>query len=686
MLGLTNTAMNVVVSAMVAIFTPPAQVTPSEWAAKNLVVPDGPRAGKLWDPKFTPYIVEPLDNMGPESPVNRQAVRKSAQTGFTMMAIAGTGHSIDVDPIGGLLMVQPTKDALDKFLRDKFNPTVEQSKSLARKVAPQISRSGEGSTAYNKRYPGGSAAFVIANSAAALRSMTKRRVIKDEASEYPADLEGQGSPHAMIEARRLSFIASGDWKETSISTPTVVGACYIDEAYKAGDQRRWHVDCPGCGEPFVFAFGKHFRFTESFPFEAHYVAPCCGTVIEHAQKNELVRMGSARAPVNAFLDRLGLRNGWIATQPGPGRYPSYHFDALSSPVTTWDYIAEKYIEARTSSGALQGFYNLVLGEAYEVRGDAPDHERLFERREDYRKLHIPDRGLMLTAFADVQMRGIYYEVVAWAPNRESWVVDADVIAGDTVDPHAGAFAALDEIYRREYVDAFGGRRGVDAFGVDSGFRSHVVYEWCRTRHKAYATKGVEGWARPALGMPSLQDVDLDGRRVTHGVRLWPIGNWPLKGHWYEDLRRVQTNGVFPAGYCHFGRFLDTNYFRQITAEYLVPSSDRRYRSKPWQIRGKEDNHWLDCRIGNMALADHLGVSRMTEEEWKVLARERAAPLLDQGDMFAPKPIAVSQSVAAAERAAPSATAVQSDDQPQRQASGFSDEWIGRDTSDWFNRG
>jgi phage terminase large subunit GpA-like protein len=33
---------------------------------------------------------------------------------------------------------------------------------------------------------------------------------------------------------------------------------------------------------------------------------------------------------------------------------------------------------------------------------------------------------MLTAAADVQMHGIYVEVVAWAPNRESWVIFADV--------------------------------------------------------------------------------------------------------------------------------------------------------------------------------------------------------------------------------------------------------------------
>src|SRR5579884_1492769 len=262
----------VLVRALRAILAPPAELTPSLWAAVNLVLPDGPHAGERWDPYLTPYVLEPLDNMGPASPVNKQVIRKSAQTGFTIMAIAGVGHSIACDPHGGIMLVQPTQDALDKFIRDKLTPAIEATPALKTKVAPQIARSGEGSTAYNKRYPGGSLALVIANSSAALRSITKKRRIKDEASEYPRDLDGQGSPHAMIEARGETFLASGDWKETSISTPTIVGECYISEEFERGDQRYWHVDCPGCGEPFIFRFGHNFKFNDTYPYKAHYIA------------------------------------------------------------------------------------------------------------------------------------------------------------------------------------------------------------------------------------------------------------------------------------------------------------------------------------------------------------------------------------------------------------------------------
>jgi phage terminase large subunit GpA-like protein len=694
MLKFKNSGVALFAAEIEELARPPRKVLPAEWAAQNLIVPDGPRANELWSAELTPYVIEPLNNSGPESPVNKWAIRKSAQTGFTVMAIAIVGSTIATDPSGGILLVQPTDGALADFIADKLNPAIEHTKALKAKVKPQVSRSGEGSTTYLKRYPGGSMALAIANSTADLRSKTKRKIIKDEASEYPADLDGQGSPHTMIEARYESFLATGDWKEVNISTPTVKGACYIDEQFSAGDQRFWHVPCPHCGGKFSFRFGPNFKFNDAFPYQAHYIAPCCGSVIEAHEKNALVRKGE-----------------WIATDPAPGKFPSYHIDAMSSPFVPWDKIAERWINAQGDPAKLKAFYNLTLGEAFEIKGDAPDHVRLMERREDYPRGRIPPRGLMLTAAADVQMRGIYVEVVAWAPNRESWVIYTDMIEGDTTDANAGAFLKLAELYNREWPDSYGGKRRVDGFAVDSGFRSHIVYYWCSSRHNAYAVDGRDGWHMPSIGTPQVKDIDLEGRKVGF-AKLWPVGTWSLKGHWYEDLRREGKSAgreVDPPGYCHFGKFLDEIYFKQVTAEYLADIRSRGRMTKGWRPRGAQENHFLDCRVYNMAIADHLGLSSMTEEEWKVLARERA-PTIKQGDLFVARPLAVqiatspasampaligelTESEAAnlpgdpppAEPSEPPANAsneapaARSHDEPQ--GSG----WIGRDLSGWSSR-
>ncbi|MGC2781685.1 MAG: terminase gpA endonuclease subunit [Bradyrhizobium sp.] len=705
MLRFKKSAVAIMAAEALALITPPAKVLPAQWCAENIIVPDGPRANELWDPRLTPYVVEPLNNSATDIPVNKEVCKKSAQTGFTMMAMGIVGATIETDPSGGILLVQPTDGALADFIADKLNPAIEASPALKAKIKPQVSRSGEGSTTYLKRYPGGSMALAIANSTADLRSKTKRKIIKDEASEYPTDLDGQGSPHTMIEARYEAFGASGDWKEINISTPTVKGSCYIDEQFHKGDQRFWHVDCPGCGEAFTFKFGPNFKFNAEHPYQAHYVTSCCGTIIEGHEKNALVRAGSKHAPRCEYLESIGCGNGWIATAPRPGKFPSYHIDALSSPFVLWDKIAERWVEAQSDPAKLKAFYNLTLGEAYEMKGDAPDYVRLMERREDYRRGVIPPRGLMLTAAADVQMNGIYVEVVAWAPNRESWVVYTDMLAGDTTDANGGAFLQLAELYDREWPDSYGGRRRVDAFAVDSGFRSHVVYYWCSMRHYAFAVDGRDGWHLPALGTPQPKDIDLDGRKLGY-VKLWPVGTWSLKGHWYEDLRREGRSAgheVDPPGFCHFGTWLDDRYFKQITAEYLADVVTRSRKKKEWRMRGTTDNHFLDCRVYNMAVADHLGLSSMTPDEWQALARERA-PTITQGDLFAPRPLALQIATSTASAITVPGPPQATDDPPPVEASSLptnadddapvarsqetqqpQPSWIGRPTSGWFNR-
>lgn len=609
----------VAASRLSKLFRVPVPVAPSQWAADNLIVPDGPKKLEHWEAALTPYIAEPLDFLSVASAVNEVDVVKSAQTGFTTLLLAAIGHTIDREPCD-MMLVQPTDGALSDFNGLKLGPMIENTPALARKVKPQASRSGQGSTTYAKKFGADTLTLAIATSTADLRSKTVKKAFLDEVDEYPDDLDGQGDPVDMVTARQESFLQSGEWKRASISTPTIKGSSRIWSRYEAGDQRRWHVPCPGCSEEFVFEFGAHFHYEPEYPYRAHYAAPCCGTVIEGVQKNSLVRRGR-----------------WIATAPGPGKHPSYHFDALSSPFVPWDVIAKRFLDAGDDPSKLKTFYNLTLGLPFEIRGDAPDHVRLMALREDYPRGRIPPLGLLLTAAADVQGNGIYVEVLAHAPNRASWPIEATFLDGDTSDPNGGAFAKLAEFYERAWPDAFGKQRRVDAFGVDSGYRSHVVYSWVRGRPGAFALKGEDGWTRPPLGTPQPVDIDLNGQKIKHGAVVWAVGTWSLKAVFYADLRKqrlAEGAEVEPVGACHFGTWQDTVYFEQITNEYLADEKFKGRLRKIWKPRGP--NHFLDCRIYNLSLAEYLGLSRMTADDWAVLARDRGVPEeMRASDLFSP---------------------------------------------------
>jgi phage terminase large subunit GpA-like protein len=249
-----------------------------------------------------------------------------------------------------------------------------------------------------------------------------------------------------------------------------------------------------------------------------------GAVIEGWQKHDLIKQGR-----------------WVATVPEPGRYPSYHFDALSSPFVPWDEVAKQYIESGNAAEKMKPFMNLMLGLPYVPKTDAPEHVQLMNRREDYPRGRVPERASLITIAADVQMRGIYYEVVCWASNRESWTIEADYLDGanDAVDE--GAFKLLSDLYFKTWPDAFGKDRRPDEFACDSAWRTSIVYEFCRRHPGMKAVKGLDGWNIPALGVATDQDINYaTGRKLKGGVKLRGVGTWQLKETIYNNLSLTPT--------------------------------------------------------------------------------------------------------------------------------------------------
>lgn len=613
-------ALKAVAAALARGIAPDPDVDPMAWGAAHLIVADGPGAGSRWDAALTPPLMEILQCLSPAHPCNRVSVRKSGQVGFTGAAIVWLGSIIDATPTK-TMVVFPTINAVQDFNREKLSPTIEATPRLRAKVRDQKSRSSAGSTALNKRFDGGSLILTGANSAADLRSKTVKFAFADEIDEWPLDLDGQGDPMEMLDARQIAYHASGEYKKLEGSTPTIKGASRIDVAFEAGDQRYFKVPCPHCGHYQRLVF-DNLKFEKTFPHNAQYACAACGVLIEHHHKRAMVQKGR-----------------WEAEAPGPGRHPSFHIDSLTSLLTTWDKIAEKFLSSKDDPQKLKAFVNLWLGEAWEERGDSPDWQRLFVRREEYGRRTIPVGGLLITCAVDVQANGVFFEVVVWGPGKTSWSIDIGFLEGDTADPGNPVWQALNEVYERRYQDAYGNVWAVDLMGIDSGFNTGAVYQWVRGKPKAMALKGIPGWYAPPLGTPTKQDVAWGGKKLRRGLLLWPVGTWPLKAELYANLRKEGLRDgaeADPPGYCHFAAFHDEGYFRQVTAEHIKEREARGRIVREWVAGGA--NHYHDCRIYNMALAEHLGVGRMTHDDWAALAAQRnVPPPKPQGDLFA-KPL------------------------------------------------
>lgn len=583
-------------------WAPPPKLTLSEWADEyfRLSAESSADIGR-W--KTLPYQRGIMDALT-DPDLEQVWVMKSARVGWTKMLNAWVGYSIHQDPCP-FLLVQPDLEAARGYSTEEIAPMLRDVPVLSRIIFEDSEDKGPragGNKMLHKRFPGGVLSLAGAQSGAGFRRISRKRVGFDEVDAYPPSAGSDGDP-VRLGIKRTEYF--WDRKIAGGSTPLVAGNSRIEALFQAGDQRRYYVPCPGCGHMDFLVFterpgGGHFMvFDPDAPEGAHFVCARHGCVIEHQHKREMMERGE-----------------WRAARPG-GRIASFHIWAAYSysPNSTWADLAREFLTAkREGAESLRTFVNTVLGESWKERGDAPEWERLFNRREPYPLGIVPAGVRFLTAGVDVQKDRWVYEVVGWSGReKESWSIDAGVIPGNPANE--ADWLRLDEFLERLYESAGGGTMQVMMLGIDSGYNAQMVYNWGRRheRTRVAATKGVAG-QRTIINKPTTVDVDFNGKRLARGYRVWPIGVDVAKAEFYGWLRLPQpTDGMPPPpGYCHFPAY-DEEYFRQITAEHLVTTTNKRTRRQrhEWHVLPGRENHWLDARLIARAAAAILGVDRLT---------------------------------------------------------------------------
>jgi len=153
--------------------------------------------------------------------------------------------------------------------------------------------------------------------------------------------------------------------------------------------------------------------------------------------------------------------------------------------------------AQATDEAKRSFQNGVLGETWIESGEAPDWQRLYERREGWRIGTVPSGGLFLTAGADVQKDRIEVSIWAWGRGLTSWLVDHIVIDGGP--ERQASWGELTSLLGRTWPHVHGARLGIAKLAVDTGYQAPAVYAWARGAGFAQVApvKGVEGFNRAA---------------------------------------------------------------------------------------------------------------------------------------------------------------------------------------------
>jgi phage terminase large subunit GpA-like protein len=589
---------------------PDPDLTVSEWADKHRKLSSRAAAEPgQYRTARTPYLRAIMDALSPGHPAQRVSFMKAAQVGATEAGNNWIGFVIHHAP-GPMLAVLPTVEMAKRTSRGRIDPLIEDSPVLREKVSPARSRDA-GNSMLSKEFPGGILVLTGANSATGLRSMPARYVFLDEVDAYPASADEEGDPVSLAEARTTTFAHRR--KVFMVSTPTIRGLSRIEREFEASDQRRYFVPCPHCGHMQWLQF-ERLRWTKGQPETATYHCEGCEYPIAEHNKTEMLAQGEWRATaISADPNAIG-----------------FHLSALYSPIgwKSWEQIARDWLAAQASDEMLRAARNTLLGETWVESGEAPEWQRLADRREAF-AAQIPAGGLFLTAGADVQKDRIEVDIWAWGRGLESWLVDHIVIPGGPDD--SGCWEKLTAILGQTWQHENGAVMTLAKLAIDTGYESAAVYAWARKQGIAQVApvKGLEGFNRatPVSG-PTFVDATVNGRKLKRGARLWTVATATFKAETYRYLRierlsdEDRAQGVAPpAGTIHLPDWADSEWLKQLVGEQLVTIRNKRgFARQEWQ-KLRERNEALDTRVYARAAAWILGADRFDERMWRQLEKQ-----------------------------------------------------------------
>lgn len=571
------------------VFTPPPKLTISEWADefRRLSQIDSAEPG-LWRTTRAEYLRGIMDAFN-DPAIEGVVVQASAQVGKTQCLNNVAGYYIHQDP-SPIMVVQPTQEDATEWAKDRFmRGMVEVTPALRALIRADRTRQNS-DTIHHKQFPGGQLTVAWSNSKSRLASRPIRIVLLDEIDKYATDPGPQGDPVMRAINRSKTFWNRkyGMW-----STPTLKGLSRIEKERLLGDDRRYFIPCPDCGEFFTLNFRdsdtgvRTIVWDRDKPETAHAVCPHCGACIPESKKSWMVERGK-----------------WIAQNPGRS-VASFHINELYSSLggSSWAAIAKKFLETKGDNVALQNFINETLGETWELTGDTVSTRTLLSRREVY-KAQIPAFICTLAAGVDVQRDRLEVSVWGWGPGHESALIDHRIIVGNVAED--AVWGELDGLLNTSYKHELGVELPIVQTFVDSsdGVVTQKVYTYCKKRitNHVFACKGRAN--KPGAPLPLVERP----KKMQSGAFLYTVGVDTAKGQLYSYLWLEKPG----PGYVHLplSDFCDEEFCSQLTAEKLTKTKEN-YQPKLEWIKIRDRNEALDCAVYARAALESRRVDLIT---------------------------------------------------------------------------
>lgn len=554
-------------------FIPPKKVTVSQWADENRVLTreESPTAG-LWNTDNTPYLRAIMDAFTDDH-TELISFLKPTQVGATEMMINICGYTIDSSPCR-ILYVLPDEESARDFSVDRLQKALRNTPSIKQKMGK-----ADKSKALVLRYPGGFIRLTGAQSPAKLASWPIPRAILDEVDKYPRWTAKEASPVSLIKERTKNW----PWRKIFVASTPTTEQGYIYRAYAEAEAHyEYQVPCPHCGhmQPLVW---KQLVFDsqktgESLAKSTYYECVMCKGKIHDKHKMPMLQKGK-----------------WVSLekQGQPPKTVGFKLSSLYSPWVTFSDMAREFIKSKDDPSKLMNFVNSWLGEPWKSKASQIKSKSVFEHKTEYPLGVVPPNTVALVGGVDCQKGYNYWVVRAIQENMTS-----QLVAYGTAPTLDDVGNIMDQYWP---IDGFEGEGlQVMAYGVDSGFNTQAVYDFCASRAPvAIPVKGASGDMQSRFRITQL--------KPGQGSRYGGMGQqlYVLDTNQYKDQIAYRLNkSVDEVGAWNIASDTEQVYADMITSEQKVLVDNR----EVWQpITSSRDNHYLDCEVYVLAVADILGV-------------------------------------------------------------------------------
>lgn len=299
-----------------------------------------------------------------------------------------------------------------------------------------------------------------------------------------------------------------------------------------------------------------------------------------------------------------LRNGEWRTENVPDcrvRSVGYHLSSLYSPWIAFGKVAYEFFTSKDFPDQLMNFINSWLAEPWRS-AKTKSTQALHFTESTYDRGVVPDKATLLIASVDVQLDHFWWEVRAYAPGVKSYLIDYG---------QASTWDDLEEIIvNREYPTEYGEPRQVMKAGIDSGFRTDEVYQFCaRFPEICIPLKGSSN--HKTLTAPySMSSVE---KGVIGGLKLYVLNT----DYWKDFIFARMVRPTDEVGTIHLFKDCPQEYTDHLRSEEKqeirnVKTGEVTVQWKP--LTGHPTNHLLDTCTYNAAVADIAGVKYLTEPE------------------------------------------------------------------------